>query len=263
MGQEIQSLPGRRRISQIAGRGPDVNNQIWLYWENIGRPKPAYYELCQQSVLKHNPSARIIGREEAEELIGPIPKELDEVYIIHRVDWIRKMLLWKHGGMYLDSDFICFESLAPLAGLARTFDFVGYKEWHSGIMDNIMVAKAGSPILKAAADIALDYVKRKGKNVKWLDTNNVAMEQAMESWRWKSKWMMLPTHVLSPVNVCDKDWFIQEQDGYALEHDKSCLGYITSYHTIKDWAQNRTKRELMSGNERVCHIFRHAFGEKV
>lgn len=236
-----------------------LNDTIWMYWEDIpGRPKPAFYQLCQETILRHNPNVVILNKEEAESHVGKIPVEFNNVHIIHRVDWIRKKLLAKFGGMYLDSDFICFQNLDSLLGLAKDFDFVGYREWDREIMDNIFVARAGSPILKEAADYCVKEIKKKRRDIFWLDTNAYAMESAFAKWQWNCKWILLPTHLINPIDVCDRKWYLKRIKDYRPEHRASCLGYITSYNELREWAQNKTREEILNGDERVCHIIRHA-----
>jgi Glycosyltransferase sugar-binding region containing DXD motif len=237
---------------------------VWMYWEDqIGprgriKKKPAYYDLCQETVLRHNSNARIIDKTEASSLLGGLPPELDGVYVAHRSDWIRKMILWKYGGLYVDSDFICFEPLHSIARLASNFDFVGYKEWNGGYMDNFIAARAGSRLMRAAADEALRRIRC--GNLAWTDTSTASLEAAFNRYRWKTKWIELPTHLVNPVSVVDSSWFTYEGPHQGAEHRDTCLGYMTSFHSLRHWAADQSREALLGGNARACHILRRGLG---
>lgn len=241
-----------------------MNDTIWLYWEDVnGREKPVYYDLCQKSVLHHNPTARIIGKEETRELLGGLPPEIDNVYIAHRSDWIRKAILYKFGGMWLDSDFVCMENMDGLLSMAQSFDFVGYKEWGSDLMDNFFVCRAGSKIVGAAADEALRLI-REGRKLKWLETNRGAIVHGFNRYKWQNRWAVLPTHLFSPVNCNQADWFFDHEPMNTIPgHAPASFGYMTSYHAMGERIYTRTLHELMTGSFRLSNILRYAFRENV
>lgn len=229
---------------------------IYLYWE--GADRHWYYDLCLRTVLAHNPTARVLGRADAEAVVGPLPPELDAAYVVHRVDWVRKAFVERVGGLWVDMDFVCLRPLAPLAGLAAAFDYVGYKEWHGSWMDNLFAARAGSPVLAAARDFALDQVRAQGAAVRWLATNTEAMDHALGRHPW-CNYLQVPTHVVSPVSVNEPHWFRApaapgELDGYAP------LGFMTSYHTLRHWLAGQTEAGFLAGPSRLAALVRRALG---
>lgn len=241
-----------------------MSYKIFQYWEDqflpdgTVKPKPAYYRLCQETVALHNPETVVVTPESLPDYLGMNPPEcLQRLYISHRVDWIRKMLLVKQGGLYVDSDFVCFQNLQSLAGLAETFDFVGYKEWNGGIMDNFMIARRGSSLLQRAADIALG--KAQGdQQVSWLAMASEAMEAAFAELKWQIRWIMLPTHLVEPINVMSTSWFFATEHA-GPENDPSCLGYLTSYHSMRTQLSEMSEEQLLRGPTRLSSILRRGF----
>lgn len=236
--------------------GEKHGNTLWMYWE--GECIPDYYQLCQESILRRHDCARIVGPDDLPGLIGEIPEVLKRAYITYRVDWIRKMLLWKQGGMYIDSDFICLKPLDGLLGMAPHFDYVGYQEWGGGHMDNFMCARQGSPFMKSAADYALHALERKHGKIGWLEASRDAIRHAISEWRWRSNWMMIPTHLVTPVSVTDKKWFTSEPEPGEGCPKHFSYGYMTSVHSMNRWVKGRTRDEFLNGNARVCHLLRKA-----
>lgn len=229
---------------------------IYLYWE--GTQRHWYYELCARTVLKHNPTARILNRKDVEEVVGPLPSELDDVYVIHRVDWIRKAFIERVGGLWLDMDFICLRPLDALATLASDFDYVGYKEWHGSWMDNLFAAKVGSVILRSAREHALEQVRTQGKNLRWLATSTESMAHAFEQHPW-CLYTQLPTHILSPVSVMEPEWFVVPTKGDELTSFQA-FGFMTSFHTLRGWLEGQSEAEFLAGGSRLANLLRRGLG---
>ena len=85
------------------------------YWEG---PKPAYIELCHETLLRHNPQMKIHTPESIREL-NLIPQYIDDPYYIklcpaHKADIIRIKYLEQYGGFWIDSDFIACNSFDVL-----------------------------------------------------------------------------------------------------------------------------------------------------
>ncbi len=140
---------------------------LYVYWE--GEPKP-YYTACIRTILHHNPDAIVMDRAAATAIVGPLPPVVESAYVVHRVDWIRKRLVYETGGMYVDADFICLRPLDSIRQLAADFDYAGYREWDGSAtwMDNFFAARKGSPVLTDAADHALAQMNELGQDVPWL-----------------------------------------------------------------------------------------------
>jgi hypothetical protein len=227
---------------------------IYAYWE--GPQRHWFYDLCWQTVLRWNPDARLLGRADVEGVLGLLPSELDDVYVVHRVDWLRKAFIGKVGGLWLDMDFVCWSDLSPLVDVGRGFDFVGWKEWHgTGWMDNLFAARRGSPILQDAADYALAQVRAAGKDVQWLATSSHAMNYAMDKHCW-GPWLEIPTHLVGPVSVMDAGWFFGDLSADRMEDFRS-LGFMTSMHGIGAWIKSfATPEKFLADKSRLAAIVR-------
>ncbi|HZQ64003.1 MAG TPA: glycosyltransferase, partial [Gaiellaceae bacterium] len=98
---------------------PTVFHQIWLGPD----PLPAEYAAYQQTWLEHHPGWTLrfwtednlplpLRRPEAAERLR-VPAE--------RANILRLELLWRFGGVYLDTDFECLRSIEPLIEGAELF----------------------------------------------------------------------------------------------------------------------------------------------
>lgn len=232
------------------------NSKIFAYWEGCDRP--ALYELCLQSIASHNASNFLIveGPDHFTKLTGiKLPDAIAQCYVVHRCDWIRKVLLHSFGGVYIDADFICFENLNWLVNLSERFDFVGYREWPGNWMDNFFAAKQGSTILHTAAEHALRAIE--AGDTPWLAPNAHAIEHGIKAHEWDSFWLTLPTHLVSPISVLNAEWFLTPTDDLHVAPHR-CFGYMTSFHTLRAKIANWSRAELMEGKLRICHLLRLA-----
>ena len=100
--------------SAAAGGGAHT---IWLYWDNhYSERRPAYLELCLESIHRHAGGARVVVVE-PETLpryldVHSLPQRYASLSPNHRSDYLRIRLLRDHGGMWIDIDTIAFQSLS-------------------------------------------------------------------------------------------------------------------------------------------------------
>ncbi len=126
---------------------PRVFHQIWVGPD----PLPAEYAAYQQTWLEHHPGWTLrfwtednlplpLRRPEAAERLR-VPAE--------RANILRLELLWRFGGVYLDTDFECLRSIEPLIEGAELFISLA----KPGRVNNaLMGSVAGHPLLDEALD---------------------------------------------------------------------------------------------------------------
>ena len=107
------------------------NNQIiWMYWEDPpGRKKPYYINLCQLLIKRKNPESHVIilNPQNINNYIN-VPSGWSQLkHIAHRADYARVAILYKYGGIYIDSDMIMLNSLDPIFQLLKKYDFIAYE----------------------------------------------------------------------------------------------------------------------------------------
>lgn len=69
-------------------------------------------------------------------------------YVIQRADSLRYMILYKHGGIFLDLDLHCRRPLDPL----RRFEFVAPAAFPAGVSNGFMMAKPHSDFMARILD---------------------------------------------------------------------------------------------------------------
>jgi len=116
-----------------------LHEVIWMCW--TGRnAMPAHLQLCLRTIRRNSglPVVLVTPDNLLEYVPDPHPA-YPFLHLAHRADYLRCYLLHNYGGIYLDCDTICLQSLAPLFDELKTCDAVGYdgEQWgeYIGISD--------------------------------------------------------------------------------------------------------------------------------
>ena len=102
-----------------------------MYWENKPNSSmPNYIKLCINTVKKHCSNSfniKLLNEKNIYKYLPNVRKDLDEKLNIQpKTDVFRFNLLYKYGGIWLDTDTIVFKDLIPIIHKLRKFDFVGF-----------------------------------------------------------------------------------------------------------------------------------------
>lgn len=128
-------------------RIPRIFHQIWLGPD----PLPDDYARYRESWIRHHPGWELRSWTEENLPGGARRQELYEQLRspAERSDILRLELLWRHGGVYVDSDFECLRSIEPLIGDVDFF--VGDRK--PGRVNNAIIgAVAQHPIVDRAIE---------------------------------------------------------------------------------------------------------------
>lgn len=112
-----------------------INNKpvIWQLWPGED-DIPPYLQMCHETVKKYNSdffSVILIRPSNLDNYIKWLHPAYKYLSYVHRADYLRCFLLHEYGGIYIDIDTICFESLENYFKKITNSDVVGYdgKEW--------------------------------------------------------------------------------------------------------------------------------------
>lgn len=133
-----------------------MENIIWQYWETKDY-KPLFVDGLHE-IAKKNSGVKVIQvtPETLKHYIPDLPKEIFEIHVMaHKADMIRSLLIYHHGGMWLDSDAIVLSDLNWLFDMLSDYEFVGFNNKGSlhdsplNVRINCFLSHPGSIILKS------------------------------------------------------------------------------------------------------------------
>jgi hypothetical protein len=112
------------------------NNQkpyLWVYWElkNGATKPPDYIELCFETIKKHgiiNFNVVFLDEKTVFNYLPSLRKDINELPIALKTDYIRVLLLEKYGGLWMDADIIMLKDFSDISRMLQnnTFDFIGF-----------------------------------------------------------------------------------------------------------------------------------------
>jgi hypothetical protein len=151
---------------------------IWQYWEG---PKPPWISLCMESVAHHaGARLRVLGPAEWKQLrTGAEDIDLDDLYITHRVDYIRSFLLHTFGGVWVDADFVQLRPFDLIDLALRDRQFVAYFQDGFVPMSNLFAARPGSEIARKYFDLIACRLRRNGRVGHWTELAETLYGQAI------------------------------------------------------------------------------------
>ncbi|MBL7033601.1 MAG: hypothetical protein ISR91_05590 [Candidatus Delongbacteria bacterium] len=121
-----------------------------MYWENAkNRQKPAYLDLCLETIKRHSPSYEIVVLNEQSvfDYIPDLRQDIGKIRkIAHRADYIRARVIHQLGGIWLDSDIILLQEI-EIAEYLNEVDFVGVSEEPGKPAIWFLGANPGNPII--------------------------------------------------------------------------------------------------------------------
>ena len=120
---------------------------VWLYWEG---PCPEWIKICQRTILRHVPGARLLTPRSFDE-IRDRDRDIDLSPLSppHRADFIRAFLLARYGGLWIDSDCLVMRPLSQVLEWIATHGYVAHRELDGRVSNGFIGARPDSAIAQA------------------------------------------------------------------------------------------------------------------
>ena len=241
---------------------------LWMYWENPqGKPTPPHIRLCWETIKQKCQDDFEIVIVTPENVANYLP-DLNPGYqlfekIAHKADYIRFNLLYRHSGIWIDSDFIAFRSLKPVVDKIEEFGFVytGYKVSANKIFPLIsfLGAVKEHPIMKALirqAELCIEERLKKGVQPAWDEIGGNALKNLIN----KNNGYCYETHFFFPIKTyyhCRPLFLDLEFEQFIA---KDPFGQSLAQSVIGDFL-TYMGTDLLKMNNLLARMFQHALGD--
>ncbi len=252
--------------------------KIFLYWENKPgvKKRPEYLDLCFESVKKNCSDSFdiiLLNEKTVHNYLPNLRKDLDKkLSIPQKTDYIRYLLLYKYGGIWLDTDIIVVKDLTPIYKKLEKYDYVGAgchendctKTGHPRPTNWLMMSRPNTKFIKMCIDECDKLLDENesledkyfliGRELMW-DKINLLMKEGWDYYHIDSKCQERDS---SDVKYKNHRFISNESI------DKNCLGktyFVPVYNTapgFPEWFKNLTKDEIMNSDLLVAKIFKLA-----
>ena len=144
-----------KTLTTINGKIPD-KKIVWQYWETSPNSKqPGYIKYCMDLVRRSCENDKI-------EYVHLTPNNIDQYIpktdipnnwysikeLAHKADYIRALVLYHHGGLWIDSDTIIRQTLYPLFDDLNNFDWVVFADKNEEISIGIFAVRQYSFLME-------------------------------------------------------------------------------------------------------------------
>lgn len=175
------------------GKLPDKMN-VWQYWENKPDKKmPEYIKLCMNSVKKASDIEGLnyirLSPDNLSEYINvaDLPAnwyKLDQ--IAHKADYVRAIVLYKYGGLWLDADTLVQSQLKPLLDDLQKADWVVFADEKEEFSIGIMAIRKESPLLKQWIEKMTEKLANSSK-FEWTELGYDILYPLWKDWKEQQK----------------------------------------------------------------------------
>ena len=260
----------------------DVYN-IWMYWENLpGKKKSPYLDLCYKTVKKNcssNFNIHLLDEKSVYQYIPDLRKDLDsKLSIQQKVDYIRYILLYKYGGIWIDADTIVIKNLKPIINKLNYYDFVGFgchfnnkqkclnsgkpypANWVMGSRKNgklmELCIKKCNLFLNSSNNLRKDY-HALGRETLWSEISYLLKND--KNWSYYHYQSKCIERDSSNKKLYNSRAISNEE---IDEKCKDKLLFIPIYNTapgFPEWFKNMDESQLLKSNMLISKIFRKSF----
>ena len=246
-------------MNEISHEHQDASTmKIWSMWFG---DKPAYIQLCQESLMRYCPEACILdldGFKALQQFDTDI--DLSHLCPAHRADWMRLYLLFSYGGLWVDADCIVIKPLQRFLDAVRCCWTLAYREGHG---NSIPGSFLGCPPLSYhITDVyhrATEIVRSK-RDPGWMELLGWNIEQVLKEHDYKG-YFQCDRNQIEPVSW-NGSWGAFFDRGPDSKHEARFLHnaytYMLSNNSFPPEVRTMTREELLEGDWFISYLFRKA-----
>lgn len=149
---------------------------IWLYWDKPDTC-PSLIRIFHKLVILNNPNldVRILDAESVKKYVSVYPDYYKNLCPAHQADYIRLRLLFDHGGLWLDSDILCMDSLKPYLDDIERHGLVMIAETDELLTNSFLGSTKGHPFIDEWIRKMSVVIEEKKGNIEWCDIGSHVM----------------------------------------------------------------------------------------
>lgn len=228
---------------------------VWSYWEG---PCPPLIELCLRTLAERG-GATILDRRGFDELwCSDRDLPIDELYVVHRADFVRAHLLRHYGGVWIDADCILLKSLQPLLAEMGESDLGYFCQKVGGIANNFIAARKAAPVVRDYYERVVSHLRER-RPIDWIELGTIPLTQAIETYPRRThafeRRAIMPVCWSESSRFCEP--FTEPPDG-ATVVDARATCYMLSNHSLPAELRLQAHSELVCAPNLLGAVLRRA-----
>ena len=257
-------------ISEWANGNWNENKPIiWMYWENaLGKRTPDYIRLCWKTIINFNRfdfRIKILTEDDIEKYLPKISKNYQFLNkIAHRANYLSFHLLNNYGGLWLNSDFICFRSFKEVTKLIDQYGFVcnanGQRNNRYLPTTDFLASKPNNEVTFKIVKLLDQAIENQVKNntiADWDELIKKNLEELINDPKCKS--YVFPSsyfYIIQSLNYENKENINTNIHALLEEKNIYALGQKLANRTESPEFNSLTEIEILSPNNTISKMFR-------
>lgn len=234
-----------------------MKTKLFTYWEGY---KPDYISLCEK-IIDCKIDSRIEYCKVSDINIESYLSQEDLYYIknlkciAHKADYIRCCLIYKYGGIWLDSDQILLSNLSDILELLKNNDYVTY-EWctHQPSI-GFFAANINNVFLRQWKD-SMNVLLCLKSEFHWTELGYDIMYPILYDLLKNEKMKYYAFNAresFAPLEWCEYEKFFEKNTMIDLTNIKSIMLYNSKF---PDWFKMMSEKDILSGEYLISKLFR-------
>lgn len=240
---------------------------VYQYWEG---KMPEYIKTCMNSVQKACQADGInyvrLTPDNLNQYVDNLPDNWYKLtQIAHKADYVRAVVLYKYGGIWLDADTLAQSNLKMLAEDLKNTDWVVFADENDEFSIGVIGIRKGSPLLKKWIDGMNDKLKDRF-DFQWTELGYDILYPIWKSWRadnkdvWRAK-VYRNTDTCFPLLWNEWEQFFK--DGSCDFLYRKPQPVVSFYNAMfPKWFKELNEREfndyIRSSNSVIADLFRRS-----
>jgi hypothetical protein len=247
-----------------------MNRTIWMYWEDRkGAHKPAYLDLCLDTVRRHSPSYDVVVLDR-ETVLERLPGLREDVFrtreIAHRADYIRARIVYEYGGIWLDSDIILLKEIEVERALEK-HDFAGCGIEYGKPSIWFFAANKGAPVLGRWIELMDEVLDRKRRSplsffrpyrLGWVELGYDILWGLFEGYDYHH----FDFKRFAPVRWDDWETFFSTGVDAAAITDDDTIAVMLYNKFMFDPLKSASREEILASDTLLGKLFRQSLGDE-
>jgi GH43 family beta-xylosidase len=234
-----------------------MKTKLFSYWEGH---KPDYIKLCEQVLankISNDIEYHIVSDSNINEYFShkELADNLNNIKCFaHKGDYIRCCLIYKYGGIWMDSDQILVSNLSEVLDLLKTNDYVTY-EWEKNQPSIGFFAANSGNILLQKWKLSMETLMSTKSEFHWVELGYDILHPILQDLlvNGKLKYYAYDARTsFAPLEWTQHDKFFQDCE-LETSHLKSVMLYNSKF---PDWFKIMSSNDILNSNFMISKILR-------
>ena len=240
------------------------DKNVFIYWEGY---KYKLIQILHKIIYLHSHNETkykiyFVNSENLHYYIDSVPSFFNKMAVKHKSDYIRYKLIYKYGGIWLDSDTIVMNDLSSLFDIMKNKEGFFMKENNKIIFSGVFGSRANTNLLKNIIKNIDQVLNKKNEKLGWSDIGSILLNNIyLKDKSIYSNYLIYDgLDNMYPVNFdkCVKEFIEKPYDNYK-NLIKSFQPLVVIVNSVYKKLDNMSISEILEGKMTINYFLNKSF----